>query len=587
MITRITKHNRAKYEQLFEEANELLQLQDNARISGLKTYFSKIRTIYEKADDDNKPKFIRLPLDEDLFSIDLNSRQINIPASFKKAGLGVQGDKFAEIVYFSVDRYFDATDLSLTDIYVVWENSKGHKYIDKAYMPDTVSDTDKIIFGWGIGEEITDHPGAIKFSIMFTEGKMLDNLDTPEIDESQLLYRLNTLPATLNVNSGLVFDYHNPIIIPSSAQALNARIKNSPGFGYIEEASAPIIVMYAGYDWTTEDKEFELSQLLDNPATLDIVEAGLTILAYSEKAGLISYGLLKVDSENPDEVIASGAQYFPVQSKPAYHDKVTFYIYEDGKIRAINASELENLDALIAEHKIYEKIGFFPVTEPGVYKIRIHNLEDGAEKTIDTEKTVTIPYPTPIANVSIQSADGNDIYNQGVNKTLVANATLEDPNKVGVNEIEYKWNTGEHTKEIIISEPGKYSVQARSIRNGKASAYSEEAKLNIQAAAMPVEGVVITANKYYDEEDQQCLLEDGLTLSLTHSPIEQDSTIIISWERSPIADQPEWTVIENALTDTFVPEATGLYRASVVNKISDNNKTEPVYSSNIISVFGR
>ena len=59
-----------------------------------------------------------LPRDEGLFEIDANSRKINIPAEFSRNGVGVQGDELAEIIYFSIDRYFDTTDLYDKDIFV-------------------------------------------------------------------------------------------------------------------------------------------------------------------------------------------------------------------------------------------------------------------------------------------------------------------------------------------------------------------------------------------------------------------------------------------------------------------------------------
>jgi hypothetical protein len=148
MITRITKQNRAKYDELFANATkELNKHFENEgisieAISSLEDYFSYLGDLKTYS-----PKFVRLPADEDYFTIDLNTRKITIPTSFKTVGLGVQGDKFAEIIYFKVDRYFDTTDLNNTQIYIMWENSQGQKYFDSAYLPDATTETDKLIFG--------------------------------------------------------------------------------------------------------------------------------------------------------------------------------------------------------------------------------------------------------------------------------------------------------------------------------------------------------------------------------------------------------------------------------------------------------
>jgi hypothetical protein len=63
-------------------------------------------------------KYTVLPLDEEHFEINANTRAINIPASFKKNGVAVQGDDLAEVLYFKIDRYFDYMDLNNTDIFI-------------------------------------------------------------------------------------------------------------------------------------------------------------------------------------------------------------------------------------------------------------------------------------------------------------------------------------------------------------------------------------------------------------------------------------------------------------------------------------
>lgn len=148
MITHITKDNRAKYVKLFAKATEALKASNSAiypedfSISSLEEYFQNLEELFNL-----DPKFLRLPVDEEMFEIDLNTRLITIPASFKKSGLGVQGDDLAEMVYFKVDRYFDATDLNETFIMIQWEAPSGKKMVSPAYFQEVDSETDKLIFG--------------------------------------------------------------------------------------------------------------------------------------------------------------------------------------------------------------------------------------------------------------------------------------------------------------------------------------------------------------------------------------------------------------------------------------------------------
>ena len=47
-----------------------------------------------------------------------------MPENFAKYGVGVQGDEIAEILYFSIDRFFDAIDLAEKEILIQWRHEK-------------------------------------------------------------------------------------------------------------------------------------------------------------------------------------------------------------------------------------------------------------------------------------------------------------------------------------------------------------------------------------------------------------------------------------------------------------------------------
>ena len=203
MITRITKENRAKYVKLFAKATEALKASNSTNypedftISSLVEYFQHIEQLF-----DLDPQYVRLPLDEETFDIDLNTRQITVPASFKKAGLGVQGDDLAETVYFKTDRFFDMTDLNETFIVIQWEAPNGKKMASPAYFQEVDSETDKLIFGWAVTKSMTSLPGSLKFSVAFVDGEVV-NADGDELDIQGLEYRLGTLTSSININSGL------------------------------------------------------------------------------------------------------------------------------------------------------------------------------------------------------------------------------------------------------------------------------------------------------------------------------------------------------------------------------------------------
>ena len=138
-------------------------------------------------------KYLRLPVDEPMFAIDANSRKINIPNEFRTNGLSVQGDHLAETVFFSIDRYFDYMDLSTCDVVINWkmgtETGKTSKFIMSTdIMPGY------IVFGWPINNVITEKSGSLTFAVEFNK----------PIQNSEVPYSFNTLPATINIKDGLI-----------------------------------------------------------------------------------------------------------------------------------------------------------------------------------------------------------------------------------------------------------------------------------------------------------------------------------------------------------------------------------------------
>jgi len=168
MITKIISSglnaNGTKYDKLFEEANKALNATEEDKITTLNDYFVRLNEIVLN-EDIYHPKFITLPADEDLFEINANTRTIKVPDIFK-SGAGVEGDQIAETIFFSIDRYFDTMDLNNQSIQIEWK-APGQSGISSALAKDTDSIPNKIIFGWGLREEITSEAGSIEFAVRF------------------------------------------------------------------------------------------------------------------------------------------------------------------------------------------------------------------------------------------------------------------------------------------------------------------------------------------------------------------------------------------------------------------------------------
>lgn len=164
MITKVTPENTTKYKALFEKVSEILNIEP--AISTLDEYFQHLHEISLK-----DPSLIILPLDEEKFFIDGNSRKITVPQAFTKNGVGVQGDHYAEYIYFEIDRYFENIDFGSPSITAVVEfiDANQQKHFTKAWIKYTDEKSSKVLIGWPITQDVTSKAGSIKFSVRLFE----------------------------------------------------------------------------------------------------------------------------------------------------------------------------------------------------------------------------------------------------------------------------------------------------------------------------------------------------------------------------------------------------------------------------------
>jgi len=171
------------------------------------------------------PYFLRLPLDEPYFEINANTRAITVPSALSQ--IGVVGDKYAEIVFFKIDRYFDAIDLDTRHIYIEWEapgaNGETIKGISRDFLRDTQSEKDKIIFGWLIDDRLTQAVGTIRFAVRFIEWTSSED---SAAEGEQLAYSFSSLPAQISVVDSLHYDLFDGADDKDWTAVSNQKIRN-------------------------------------------------------------------------------------------------------------------------------------------------------------------------------------------------------------------------------------------------------------------------------------------------------------------------------------------------------------------------
>ena len=153
-----------------------------------------------KVQDQNPPNTaIRLPSDEPVYEIDLDSRTVEAPDF-----VSVSKDHYSEIIYFKCPRYFDNVDLSTTVGIVEYVNAKGEAFFYPipfydtetfgTYNPGTKEEEPYILFPWAVDGGATAAAGTLTFAIRFY--KLSEGGD-------KIIYNLNTLPSTTKVLQGL------------------------------------------------------------------------------------------------------------------------------------------------------------------------------------------------------------------------------------------------------------------------------------------------------------------------------------------------------------------------------------------------
>ena len=196
----------------------------------MKTSAEEYKSALKKLQDGTIKKITQLPSDEPRFIIDSNSREITIPDEF--TFLGVKNDANAETIYFEIDRYFDAEDLSKHMIVVQYADTSDVQF-NSPIGVDVITDIDitsvpgKIIFGWTISHEVTFKSAEIAFAVRFysigynnkfsysfnTLSKALPVLNTLDVTSSSLNRYANILDKWLEDMENMRTEINNYITI--------------------------------------------------------------------------------------------------------------------------------------------------------------------------------------------------------------------------------------------------------------------------------------------------------------------------------------------------------------------------------------
>lgn len=428
-------------------------------IRTLEEFFGHLQDLYRL-----NPKYIMLPLDEEPFKIDADKRTITVPNSFK-SGVTVQGDIIAETLLFTINRFFDAVDLSSCEMYVQWERAKDTtQYVTPITdLIDVNSET--MMFGWPLSEQVADIAGQIKFSIRFIKR-----------DGNKIVYSFSTMPTTINIYQGLDYDIDN--CASDSANLLfDAVITNSestvgpsavrPVFvtnldeeiSYLgEDGTAALTVMARVsdggdifYEWYNSENANAIGTRVSesHPETGN---ASVFTVDGVNNENITGYYWAKAINKlnNKQKTVQSKTTYFPTPNEPAFETLCADTILENGEA-ALNVSMKSDAhgehnsvafqwfkaSSLDADAEFEEEPGAiskdFIAKAPGKYKVKVTNTVNRQSASIFSNPACIV-YDTPGAVVFDNDIDDTMISGQ----SYTLKVTLPE-NKFALGEVKYAW----------------------------------------------------------------------------------------------------------------------------------------------------
>lgn len=623
MITKITNANLDEYIQLFRAAETALGLSEG-EISTLELYFSRLGDLVKT----NNTKFVTLPLDEPHFVINANTREIIIPDDFVKNGIAVAGDVIAENIFFEVDRYFDAQDLhNVSQIYIQWEvpaaNNQIRKGISVPWCKD-ISNSDKLIFGWALTQEMVQYSGTIKLSVMFAD------IVNPEAAVPQINYALNTKPAQAKIFGSLDYLSHKTYT-SNPGKGVYDRLVNSDIGGV--QANPPSFVLgdadYNSYSvWATIADDGETDHVITagrpvylravvNPSSYTAsgesasVQMPLVTLTWKNKeGGVLGNSYYNTAIENPgtyagnglalgrtlDKAINPNKLYYDESgvlynstdlASVTFPDEVyeyyTYYkaetagtYYVTGK-SAINYTDPENgrVSATSAEISGPRWVFEEPVADTLNAK---DSLDDLAGRTFEdgTDCFLTIKMPSVDKSSAQQAKAEYTVYLYKTNSLTFKSADTSITKGIwSYDEVEAPAGslvaTFSENATYRITEEGYYYAKVLKTLNTKTIVKDSDIFWFTERPSAPIIACTPEANQATDIKQ----LKDGYIEVAVDKIADNKHTYKYEWSYRSASDKP-YQVIAGATAEKYAPKAAGNYKVTVTVFYNDGQNSSTI-----------
>ena len=229
VIVKINETNIDKYNALFAKAYQALKAEgqlkpeaenNEGRFLSLNHYLAHAKELLAL-----DASYLMIPLDEDTFDINAETRQIKA-----KKIVVLQNDNVAETIQFTIDRYFDQMDLNQAKIFVQWKLPSGKTGATWADEMKDISIPGKIRFGWTLTSDVTAEPGVVEYSVRFWNKDLSEKqVNGESVEVEEVVYSLNTLTSSLTISKSLQASINDEldIVAPKGSGLFERAVRNS------------------------------------------------------------------------------------------------------------------------------------------------------------------------------------------------------------------------------------------------------------------------------------------------------------------------------------------------------------------------
>lgn len=578
----IVSDNANLYGSLFEKANAALNFTSDAdKITNIDEYFTCIKRLAEYEKENNTdPIFTILPINEDTFDIEANTRKIDIPSSFMTAGIGVKGDEVAEVLYFTIDRYFDVADLYYKDILVQWTNADGDKGLSLTINKSLSYKPGKVTFGWPISSEITKAAGNVQFSVRF--------YDRFEDDSSSYLtYSFSTLTASVKVNPALDFEISDEDaikeLIVDRTQRIYDNLKDSAPTGVVNPAAVPVF-------------EIELNDTMNlDELTQTVIINGQEKKAFLVKAHvpegvLEAVGNIKYSWEHKDKdgvllETPNFGDYYIKTTDATRQDNDTYYIKKDDGEYEIFLNSFE------PDGVYYEKYSYCIPSTAGLYKVTATNVA-GRVSTASVEDSCLVPYAKEVnysiddssiilAKQVIDNVEQNTYEAQDIEYTII-------PQDKGILSYQWKYSSnyaqsdasneellkeaidleGKTDKKISIDKLGRYWLMVTNTYNNDSIVCSPKKAIRATEAA-----TIPTITNFSINGELKALaatIQTSIGKEIAYilgNVVNTDAIYTYQWMRQV---ENGWEDVPGATAEKYTPSNAGGYACRITNHYNES-----------------